>query len=222
MINTSPHARGGGPTVTRMKDLPHVLGDVLLGGFAVVVLTGAVVSLRQSPAPSPSYQTAVSAPEPSPTELTGQSQGQAVTAAAPGTVLLAGPDLEGLKERLGIPAEVAPGPPLTVSGLGAVATPPTVAVLEIVAGARTSLRTTTAITALTLAWPSVHVYVVGPFGANDRKSAGAAKVAALAAGADFVDPVALGWRKNALTATLSKADQGVVTAKLAALLDATR
>jgi hypothetical protein len=106
------------------------------------------------------------------------------------------------------PEVLAPGALDVVTGQ------PTAVVLEVVAGSGTSARTATAIAAVRVAFPDTRVFVVGPFSANDRKSAGAVKGAAASAGVTFLDPVALHWRTADVSATLSIADLDTVAQAL--------
>ena len=90
--------------------------------------------------------------------------------------------------------------------------------LEIEAGSLTTKRTREAIATARQSWPDALLFVVGPFSPGDRKSAAAAEAAAATENVTFLDPVALGWRPDATTATLSADDLTVVADKLRDLL----
>jgi hypothetical protein len=172
-----------------------------------------------------------------PVETGGQSQSQDVTAPsdtpalydASRVIVLIGPDAAALKDPMQATTggrvqalesltPSTPGAASTTGTPGTAGTPaaatPELVVLEIEAGSLTTKRTRTAIDTARHNWPTAQVYVVGPFGPDDRKSAAAAKSASAAANARFLDPVALGWRPDATSAILSDADLSEVAVKL--------
>lgn len=200
-----------------MSALSRTLGDVLLGAFAVVVVAGSVVVLRQANEP---VVTTLSGSSASPVLARGNPV--ATRATANDLVVVAGPDLIRLKAALasdsGDRVEVVAGTATDVvpaASLDAITATPQAVVVEIVAGTKTSLRTTTAITAVRTRWPGTEVVVVGPFSSADRKSAAAAKAAAAAAHATFLDPVDLHWRADDGSASLTAADERAVARRLA-------
>ena len=219
-----------------MRDLSRVAGDTLLGILAVVVVAGAVVTVRDKglpvslttqPASAATPRTAsprpvVPAVTPTPASPTAHPSG---SPGVRGIVVLAGPDLARLQDQLasrsGYLVDVLPAaaPEVLAPGsLSSIAETPTAVVLEVLAGSQTTVRTATAITAVRKAWPAAEVFVVGPFSSGDRKSAAAAKSAAVAAKVTFLDPVTLKWRSADTAATLTEADLRTVTDKLAAAL----
>ncbi|MGB8652019.1 MAG: hypothetical protein WCD35_15305, partial [Mycobacteriales bacterium] len=131
--------------------------------------------------------------------------------AALAPVVLVGADLG----RLAAPLRLALGRQV-VTALDAVTSSPAAVVVEITAGSQTTPRTRTAVTTLQQRFPGVPVLVVGPFGANDRKSAAAAKQAAQLVGATFLDPVAEGWRPATTAPGLTRAQVAGVVEHLAA------
>ena len=139
--------------------------------------------------------------------------------------MVAGPDAGRLNEVLAqatgaqiLVAEGSDTEVLAPDALSAFTFKPSAVVLEVPAGTRTSLRTTTAIQAVKKAWPDVRLVVVGPFSSGDRKSAAAVEAASTAAGVTFLDPVELDWRDEDGSAKLSDADLRVVADKLAEAL----
>lgn len=214
-----------------MRALPQAVRDLVLGVFAVAVVAGAVVVLTEDPPVSQANLVATGpspvAPSPVATETPSPSAAPTATA-SPGleTLVVVGPDLSRLQQALA----VATGASVVVAedggasrviadgGLAAVRFVPSAVVVQVVAGSRTSLRTTEAIAAVRGVWPEARLVIVGPFSAADRKSAAAVKSAAAAAGVTFLDPVALGWRTTQDSASLEEGDLEVVAARLAAAL----
>jgi hypothetical protein len=196
----------------------RALSDVLLGLFAVVVVAGSVYVIDKGDDPvraSLSSDGPVVTPHAASPQPTSTPAGEAV-------LVLAGPDLAGLKEVLAdeasMPVRVARSSPTSLLAAGSlteIKEPVQAVVLEIVAGTKTSVRTAEAITACRKRWPEADVFVVGPLSSADRKSAEAAKNAAAAAHATFLDPVALKWRSDDSSAKLAAADQAEFAQHLA-------
>jgi hypothetical protein len=196
--------------------------------FAIVVLIGAAVVVKQSnstPASAALSIRPVSTPGATPTAEPAPTSSPTSGSASGSLVVLAGPDLAKLRDLLatktGYAVDVVEGAApavLAPNALVNVTDKPSVVVLEVLAGSKTTLRTATAIAAVRAKWPGVQVVVVGPFSSADRLSAAAAKTATLAAKAVFLDPVTLKWRASATSATLAESDLSVVTNKLAAAL----
>jgi hypothetical protein len=212
---------------------------VLLAVLALAVLSGAGYAVKHGSAPADTSTLTV---EPAAATTGAPGTRPVVTSAGTGratdgptsrgrptagvsSVLLAGADLARLKAELvastgyavqtvksAAPQVLAPG------ALDAVTGTPSAVVLEVVAGAKTSVRAATAIAAVKAAFPGAHILVVGPFSSGDRKSAEAVKAAAASAGVTFLDPVALKWRTSDVSPTLSPADVHVVAQALATAL----
>jgi hypothetical protein len=195
-------------------------GDLLLGLFAVVVVTGAVMAVEQGGAPAV-VDTALTLESRAPAP---PSSPESARRPAARSVVLAGGDLARLTSALGttgyavtvVPAGraevLAPGALDTVDG------PPDVVVLQVLAGSRTTPRTRTAIGAVHTRWPGAQVFVVGPFNPQDRKSTAATRAATVAQQATFLDPVGLHWRTTPVSAVLSPAEVPMVAARLAAAI----
>lgn len=192
--------------------------DVLLGLLAVAVLAGAVDAVRVGGEAAPRTEALRPAAAPDgPAPAAPTATPSSVPAAGP--VLLVGPDLaplaRGLADGLGSPVVTAPAAPPAVladGALAAVAVEPAEVVLQVLAGSRTTTRTAAALQAVAERWPRARVLVVGPFGAQDRLSTAAVAAAAQAAGAVFVDPVALGWRAGSGPADRVGVARGLVSA----------
>lgn len=105
--------------------------------------------------------------------------------------------------------------PLAEGALAGIEQTPVAVVVQILAGSRTSIRATDAITAVRKRWPAVRVVVIGPFSSADRKSAAAVEAAATEAKVTFLDPVALKWRGDDTKAEVAVTDYAAVAAKLA-------
>ncbi len=205
---------------------------MVLAAFGVLVIAGAVAAVKQGGPSTPStVSVAVSTPTTSPSSSSADPTAEATAepsrspVAAGSAVLLVGPDLAKLTSSLAtltgyevLTASSAAPEVLAPGALDGITATPSAVVLEVLAGTKTTIRTTTAIAAVTAKWPDVHVLVVGPFSSADRKSAAAAKSAALAASATFLDPVDLDWRTADVSPVLTAADQTAVTEKLAAAL----
>lgn len=206
------------------------MGDVLLGLLTIAVLVGAGYTVvRQDDPPTsstfvarPAGQASEPAPSPSVTAT------KAPTAVAPnpsGPIVIAGRDLAKLRAALaadsGSSVLVAGGngPDVLPAGaLDGIKVTPRAVVLQVLAGTRTSVRTTEAITAVHKKWPGVKILVIGPFSSADRKSAAAVQSSSKVANVTFLDPVTLHWRPVDTSATLSAADLERVEDKLAAAL----
>lgn len=219
-----------------MKDWYRRVLDVALAVFAVIVLVSAffvatndpttspdaTVSLSSDPTASPSPSASASVPAPAATSRPSRSPSQSA-----GFVVIAGPDLAKMQRLLAdatsdtvavvrsTAVEV-----LAPKALDSVTRTPSVVVLQVMAGSKTTMRAAAAITAVERKWPDSAIFVVGPFGADDRKSAASAKAAATAAKVTFVDPVALGWRTNDAAAVLTADDLQTVATKLAEAITA--
>ena len=208
---------------------------MLLALFALVVLAGAFLVVTQSPAPNRAATAGLvtDAGTPSPDATTSVDASPSVSsnpATTPpgtvaGTIVLAGPDLATLRYALAavsgaqvLVADSSPAEVLAPHALDGFTATPNSVVLEVLAGTKTSARTTSAILTVHETWPRAKVYVIGPFAAADRKSTSAAKTAAIAMKAVFLDPVTLKWRKDDSTATLTRGDLAAVIEKLAAAL----
>jgi hypothetical protein len=214
-----------------VRDLPQSAADALLTVFAVAVIVGAVHVITAAPGVS---EASLVAGAPSVTaSATPSATATSTPTAAPSTspsptldsIVMAGPDAGRLNEALaqatGAQILVAEGSDTEVLAPGALSAftfKPGAVVLEVPAGSRTSLRTTTAIQAVKKAWPDVRLVVIGPFSSGDRKSAAAVEAATASAGVTFLDPVELEWRDKDGSATLSDADLAVVADKLAEAL----
>lgn len=213
-----------------MKDISRRVSDVALAVIAVIVLVSAFfVATNDSGTVSPeaieslssdataSPTPSATAPTTAPTSRPSPSPGQAAD-----LVLIAGPDLAKMQRLLTAATSdtvaVAPSTAVEVlapKALDAVTGTPSVVVLQVMAGSKTTMRAATAITAVQRKWPEAAIVVVGPFSSGDRKSAASAKAAATAAKVTFVDPVELGWRTNDATAVLSADDLQTVATRLA-------
>ena len=187
--------------------------------FAVLVAGGAALVVKQGngAAAVTTRQASVSAP-----------QATVATSPAPqeaDLVVLAGPDLARLQDllaaRTGWTVEAAAAAPpavLAPQALSGLTRRPRAVVLEVLAGARTTARTATAVTVVRARWPGMKVLVVGPFSSADPRSTAAAKAAARAAGSVFLDPVALGWRASAASPALTADDLHAVADRLGVAL----
>jgi hypothetical protein len=203
-----------------VKPVSRLLGDLLLGVFAVAVVAGSVVVVERGDDPLDASllsdgPTSVRSTQPAPRATPSKSNGRS-------TLVVAGPDLAKLREELATESSadvtvvkstaadlIAPG------ALDDITATPIAVVLEIVAGTKTSVRTAAAVAAAKKRWPQTEIFVVGPFSSADRKSAAAAKAASEAAHATFLDPVDLKWRAVSTSTSLSAADIAVVAGKLA-------
>lgn len=205
--------------------------DLLLGLFAVLVLAGAVEAVRVGGAtagPATSSAALVGPGAPASGGHARPSASPSGVTPSPATaapVLVVGPDLSRLVRAVaaGLGAQVesaqaAPPEVLAPQALDAVDVVPAEVVLQVVAGSRTTARTSDALRAVQARWPAARLFVVGPFGAQDRKSAAAAEAAAKAAGATFLDPVGLRWRTADAQAALTAADRTAVAARLVSAL----
>ncbi|MCW2543176.1 MAG: hypothetical protein JWM40_728 [Frankiales bacterium] len=206
-----------------MKAVSRAVGDALLGLFAVAVVAGSVVVIQQSNDPSSASlladgATPAGSTQPAPGVTPSRTAGRA-------TLVVAGPDLAKLRDALAsesaadVTVVKSTASDLIAAGaLDDITASPAAVVLEIVAGTKTSVRTAAAVNAAHKRWPQTEIFVVGPFSSADRKSAAAAKAAALAAHATFLDPVELKWRVVSTSPSLSAADEAVVAGKLADVL----
>jgi hypothetical protein len=204
----------------------RALGDATLAAFAVVVLAACVLVVQRTDAPvtvsTLGQDSPVGTPSGSPdTRATPSAQAPG----APATLVIAGPDLA----KLGTDLVAASGDTVLVAestgtraladgALAGIKPTPAAVVLQILAGSKTSVRTTEAVAAVRKRWPDVKIVLVGPFGADDRKSAAAVKSAAAAAHVTFLDPVELKWRSDAAEAAVGAADFRAIAAKIAAAL----
>ena len=198
---------------TRVPTVRHpskMVGDTALVVLAVAVLGGAGYALVDGSQPArPGLAAAHSEPAPQPT----------LVPAARAPIVLVGPDLVGLQAeiatRSGETAVALVGNSGTLAAsLTTVAGRPRVVIVEILAGSATRARTDFAITTIRAHWADIRIVVLGPFSSTDQKSTAAAQAATLAAGAEFVDPVALKWRADDLPELLSDATQGGFADKL--------
>lgn len=209
------------------------MGDLLLAVFAIVVVVACVLVIQRADDPVPvsaltQGQSSPVSPTPSPSltvKVTPRTTPSPDANEEPATVVVAGPDVA----KLGADLVSATGDTVLVAksngqqvlaagALEAIDQVPAAVVLQVVAGSKTSARTTAAVAAVRKRWPEVTIVVIGPFGADDRKSAAAVKAAAESAHVRFLDPVALGWRKDAAKAVVAEADYPAVAAKIAAAL----
>lgn len=212
-----------------MTDRPHLPHDIGLGLLALAVVGGAAYTLR-APAPVEVQQvraevprelatprptvtpTATAVPTAGTTPSASPSSSTDVAAGEP--FVLVGPDLDDLD----LPAAAAQVS--SVEGLAALDVQPGQVVVQVLAGTKTSMRTREAIDAVRQKWPAVAVFVVGPFSSEDTLSTAAVKQASEAAqDVVFLDPVALGWRADARSATLSTDDRAAVALALQAVLE---
>ncbi|MFN2537277.1 MAG: hypothetical protein ABR549_03875 [Mycobacteriales bacterium] len=202
-----------------MGNLRRVLGDVALALLAVVVLVGVVVTLQSSSEPAKVASVSerpVASVSPSPTALTTATS---TPTADPREVAVVGPDLVALSSELETALGGSVDAVTSTEQLSSIDRAPDVVVVQILAGTKTSARTASALAAVAARWPKVTIDVVGPFSANDRKSAEAVRKACTGK-ATFVDPVTLHWRADATTATLSVSDRADVATALAKLISA--
>lgn len=204
------------------------MGDVLLALLTILVLVGAGVAVaRQNDPPAASSFTPSAAGQTSEpvADPSSSAKPSATVSSTTGPVVLAGPDLAKMRSALSTDTGAAvlvasdKGPDVLAAGsLSGISATPRAVVLQVLAGSRTSVRTTEAITAVHKKWPGVRVLVVGPFSSADRKSAAAVQSAAKLASVSFLDPVALHWRPVDTSAVLTQADVGLVEHQLAAEL----
>lgn len=211
--------------------------DLALVLLAAAVLTGAVrvatqdpsppttpVALTASPTASPTATPTV-APTPTPTATptaTPTPAGTTAKRAARGTVLLVGTDLVALAEPLGpLGWDVLVGEPgdpavLAEGVLEGLTATPTLVVLQVEPGTRTSERVTEATGQVAAAFPGAVIVLVGPFDPEASRTTAAVEQAALEHGVLFLDPVALGWSEGAEAGTVA----GELDETLAAALNA--
>ena len=195
-----------------MRHLSKLAGDMALVVLALAVIGGAGYALvdgSQSTGP----RLAAAHSEPSASAEPAEP--------SPAAIVLVGPDLVALQGEVatgsGGPAVALVGSAGTLAAaLKTVSAVPRVVIVEITAGSATRARTALAITVIRGHWPDVRIVVLGPLSSTDQKSTAAVQAAALAAGAEFVDPVALKWRTDDLSPVLSDATQGAFADKLVA------
>lgn len=207
------------------------MGDVLLGLLTIVVMVGAGLAVARQDDP-PAASTFVARPTgqsglpvASPSAVVTTPPGS-VSANLSGPVLVAGRDLAKLRAALAadsgasvVVAAGGNGPDVLAAGaLDGISVRPRAVVLQILAGTRTSVRTTEAINTVHKKWPGVRILVIGPFSSADRKSAAAVQSSAKLAKVTFLDPVTLHWRADDTSATLSAADLSRIEAKIVAQL----
>ncbi|MCU1596077.1 MAG: hypothetical protein JWO12_3469 [Frankiales bacterium] len=194
-----------------------------LAAFGVLVVAGAVMAVRDTGGPT---ATSVASVTDAATSTPSSAATGTPTAAASGsTVVVAGVDLATMTGSLSratgfhvVSVATAEQDVLAPAALNAVTGAPSAVVLEVLAGSKTTMRTTAAISAVTARWPQARVIVIGPFSSSDRKSSAAVKTAAQAAKVTFLDPVDLRWRAGAASAGLTAADRTSVVTQLAAAL----
>lgn len=195
-----------------VRHLSKMAGDIGLVVLAVAVMGGAGYALVNGSQPGvPRLAAAYVQPSASADPVQPPS--------AP--IVLVGPDLVALQgevaTRSGGPAIALVGNSGTLAAsLATVSGRPRVVILEIIAGSATRTRTALAITTIRGQWPDIRIVVLGPFSSTDQRSTAAVQTAALAAGAEFVDPVALRWRSDDLSQLLSDATRGPFADKLVA------
>jgi hypothetical protein len=203
-------------------DFGRRVGDVGLGVLAVAVLGGAGFALKgPTPARSASPVALRTVVTPTPTASPTPTTAPTVTPAAPLLVLI-GPDLAPLGDALATRtgdqvvalAGVQPAI-ITAAQLTQVEGTPQTVVVQVLAGATTTVRTRAALTALKARWPAAKLVFVGPLSSGDRKSAAAVKAAAVGDNVTFLDPVLLTWRTNDTSAVVTTRDRAELLAKLA-------
>lgn len=214
----------------------RAIGDVLLVAFAVGVMVASALVIQRSDSPSErstlsqgrpvvgAHVTPIQTHSPQVSPPTSPSP-SADPSDGPAALVVAGPDLA----RLGSDLVAASGETVLVAessgqqvladgALEGIDQRPSAVVIQVLAGSKTSVRTTDAIDAIHKRWAGVRVLVIGPFGAADRKSAAAVKAAAEAAQVTFLDPVELTWRADDTPAGVSESDFSTVASKIAAAL----
>jgi len=182
------------------------LGLVLL---AAGVLSGAYLALTQSPQPpTPASATHAGTPTPQPTPTPSPTTSP-TRESAKGQLLVVGADLAALEEALTgrgwevLLAEPGESEVIAEGALDDVGGAPTVVLLQVEPGSRTTERVRTAVTEVRAAYPEVVVVLVGPFDAEAAATTQAVEQAAGDEGLLFLDPVALGWTEGADPASVA-------------------
>ncbi len=159
-------------------------------------------------------------PTPTPTPTPSPNATPAV-----GLVVLIGPDFVALGgnlalqtgERVVTLAGVQPAI-VTAAQLTQVEGTAQAVVVQVLAGAETTVRTQAALVVVKARWPAAKLVFVGPLSSGDRQSSVAVKTAAVGDNVTFLDPVLLKWRVEDTSAVVTTADRVVLTAKLAGAL----